>query len=227
MDIPLPYVVAIITTLSTTVAVLWRVNQSDLKKRIAALERALAEKDKQIEKLWEKVNLLTGDASAVLGCTVKNCPVRTVAEERMGRVTLPIPLRPAARLGLLLFSLLSCISCTINPIVYTDAKGRDAAWLGGSVGTKADYETASITRPDGTVITHSRHGKDEVAIPRAYMQARLGEALGRVAGSVTKNAANNATRQALSKDAVESTRITAPLDAQTEQARIAAESATN
>ncbi|WP_230679097.1 hypothetical protein, partial [Streptococcus pneumoniae] len=64
------------------------------------------------------------------------------------------------------------------------------------------------------------------AIPRAYMQAKLGEALGRVAGGVTKNAANNATRQSLSKDAVEATRITAPLNAQTEQSRIAAEAVT-
>jgi hypothetical protein len=123
--------------------------------------------------------------------------------------------------------LLACAlaACTVNPIVYTDAKGRAAAWLGGSVGTKATEEYASITRPDGTVITHMRKGKDEVAIPRAYMQAKLGEALGRVSGAVSKNASNNATKQALSKDAVESTRITAPLAAETEQARIAAEAA--
>jgi hypothetical protein len=116
-------------------------------------------------------------------------------------------------------------SCTLNPTIVTYRGGREIVSLGGSVGTKADYETASITRPNGDVLTVTRRGKDEVAIPRAYMQAKLGEALGRVAGSVTKNAANNETRRVLGAQDVEKVRITAPLNAATEQARIAAEAA--
>jgi hypothetical protein len=118
MDIPLPYVVAIISTLSATIAVLWRVNQSDLKKRITALERALIEKDKQIEKLWNKVNFLTGEASSVMGCTVKNCPVKVIAEDRTTRV--PVPLRPSTFFGLLL------ILCQCSCVSYVKTQSREA-----------------------------------------------------------------------------------------------------
>ena len=127
-------------------------------------------------------------------------------------------------LGLLL-GVLSLCSCTISPVVYTDAKGRDVAWLGGSLVTKSKEQFASITRPDGTVITHQIVGKDETAVPRYWVQAQAAEAIAGIAGSVSKNAANNETARVVSGDAVKTTAITAPLTAQTEQARIAAEAA--
>jgi hypothetical protein len=121
--------------------------------------------------------------------------------------------------------LLLLCACTINPVVYTDAKGRDVAWLGGSAITKSKDHMASITRPDGTVITTRTVGKDETAVPRYAIQAQAAEAIAGIAGSVTKNAANNETARVISGDGVKTTAITAPLAAQTEQARIAAEAA--
>ena len=128
----------------------------------------------------------------------------------------------------LLMSILTLLltSCSIAPVVYTDAKGRDVAWLGGSLVTRSKDHMASITRPDGTVISTRTVGKDETAVPRYWVQAQAAEAIAGIAGSVSKNAANNATARVASNDAVRSTAITAPLAAQTEQARIAAEAAT-
>lgn len=117
------------------------------------------------------------------------------------------------------------VSCTINPVVYTDGQGRDVAWLGGSAITKSKDAITSITRADGTVIYSRTIGKDETAVPRYAIQAQAAEAVAGIAGSVTRNAANNETTRVLSGDAVKSTAITAPLNAQTEQARIAAEAA--
>jgi hypothetical protein len=119
------------------------------------------------------------------------------------------------------------VSCTLNPTVYTDNKGREIVTLGASVMTKSKVEYAAITRKDGTRIEHFRSGKDETAIPRYYIQAQAAEAIAGIAGSVTKNAANNETARAVSADAVKSTAITAPLEAQTQQAQIAAEGAAN
>jgi hypothetical protein len=127
-------------------------------------------------------------------------------------------------IAVMLFAALCLCSCTLNPTIYTDNKGREIVTLGASVMTKAKEEYAAITRPDGTRIEHYRTGKDETAIPRYAIQAQAAAAIASVAGSVTKNAASNETARAVSSDAVKSTAITAPLEV--EKARIAAEAAT-
>jgi hypothetical protein len=88
MDVPFEYVAAGFATLSTAIGVQWGV----FYRRYIALERANKDKDKQIKELWERVNQLTGDAAAVRGCTMKNCPVKIV-EEKTSRIPL---LRPIA-----------------------------------------------------------------------------------------------------------------------------------
>jgi hypothetical protein len=124
-------------------------------------------------------------------------------------------------LTLTLILISSAVSCTISPVVYTDSKGRDVAWLGGSAITKSKDHMASITRPDGTVISTRTVGKDETAVPRYYIQAKAAEAIAGIAGSVTKNGANNETARVVSGNAVKTTAITE----ETTRARIAAEAA--
>ena len=64
-------------------------------------------------------------------------------------------------------------ACTMNPTLYKDAKGRDVVTLGGSLLTKVKTESASITRPDGTVLTYNRTGKNEVSVPNAYIAGQV------------------------------------------------------
>lgn len=68
-------------------------------------------------------------------------------------------------------------ACTMNPTLYKDAKGRDVVTLGGSLLTKVKTESASITRPDGTVLTYNRTGKNEVSVPNAVIAGSVAETL--------------------------------------------------
>jgi ferric-dicitrate binding protein FerR (iron transport regulator) len=74
----------------------------------------------------------------------------------------------------LLFSLLALLtSCTVNPFVVTTAKGHQVTSLGGSFLTKTTKESGTITRPDGTVLSYDRTGKDETRVPIAAGQVEL------------------------------------------------------
>jgi hypothetical protein len=218
MNIEESTLIAVVVALCGALVALWRLDRGALVERIESLEAERVELYEAIEALRSRLDELAPDAALVRRCPAgQGCPLW------VDRVTGPVPLPKIPYPALVGVLVLLLCSCTVNPTVMTLKNGRELVTLGGSVGTKADYETATITRPDGTVLSYSRHGKDEVAIPRAYMQARLGEALGRVAGSVTKHAATNETRRVLGAQDVEKVRITAPLNAATEQARIAAE----
>lgn len=51
--------------------------------------------------------------------------------------------------------------CTIEPLIYTDAKGREVASLGSSLLTKATQRDLTIRKADGTTIESRTTGKDE------------------------------------------------------------------
>jgi hypothetical protein len=111
-----------------------------------------------------------------------------------------------------------------------DAKGRpvaaskDLAMLGGSFLTKTKDEQATLTHGDST-ITRRRVGKDEAVVVRAYVQGQAAQALAGSLSSAATTASNNKAAQEAAAQATERTRITAPLEAQTQQAQIAAETA--
>lgn len=95
-------------------------------------------------------------------------------------------LHRAALLGILVGCIIGMLaSCTMNPTLYKDAKGRDVVTLGGSLLTKVKAESASITRPDGTVLTYTRSGKNEVSVPNAYIAGQVAESLAGIAAEVT------------------------------------------
>lgn len=52
-------------------------------------------------------------------------------------------------------------SCTVEPTLYRDSKGREVASLGGSLFTKSTAKELTITKADGTVITSRTQGVDE------------------------------------------------------------------
>jgi ferric-dicitrate binding protein FerR (iron transport regulator) len=64
-------------------------------------------------------------------------------------------------------------SCTVNPFEVTTAKGHQVTSLGGSFLTKTTKESGTITRPDGTVMSYGRTGKDETRVPIAAGQVDL------------------------------------------------------
>lgn len=97
---------------------------------------------------------------------------------KLADITSSPPLKLA--LCLLLLS-----SCTINPTLYTDAKGRDVVTLGGSILTKVKAESASIARPDGTTLSFTRSGKNEVSVPNAYIAGQVAEGLADIAAGVS------------------------------------------
>lgn len=88
-------------------------------------------------------------------------------------------------LGLAALLLIMHSACTINPTLYTDAKGRDVVTLGGSLLTKVKAESASITRPDGTTLSFTRSGKNEVSVPNAYIAGQVAEGLADIAAGVS------------------------------------------
>jgi len=90
------------------------------------------------------------------------------------------------KLAIALLSVLC--SCTVNPTLYTDTKGRMVATLGGSALSKAGYEAASITLPDGAVLSMTRHGKDETRIPISQAQLGLAEMGVKAAAGVVRAA---------------------------------------
>jgi hypothetical protein len=137
-----------------------------------------------------------------------------------------------------LLLILPLVSCTMPDLLYkvdyqpgiVDAKGKpvaaskDLAMLGGSLLTKTDDEHATLTHGDST-ITRRRKGKDEAVVVRAYVQGQAAQALAKSLSSVASTASNNKAAQEAAAQATERTRITAPLEAQTQQAQIATEAA--
>jgi hypothetical protein len=92
------------------------------------------------------------------------------------------------------------------------------ASLGWSIGTKSKEESGSLELPDGTKMSYSVSGKNEVAIPNAYIAGQTAEALGAIAAGVTnaqtaagvtnaQTAADQAVKIQQSKDAVEIAKI--------------------
>lgn len=141
---------------------------------------------------------------------------------------------------LLILLTLSLVGCTMPDLLYkvdyqpglVDAKGRpvaaskDLAMLGGSLLTKSEDERATLTHGDST-ITRRRKGKDEAVVPRSYFQGEAVKSLGQGLASAAQTASNNKAAQEAAAQATARTRITAPLEAQTQQAQIAAEAAAN
>lgn len=83
--------------------------------------------------------------------------------------------------GITLAALLLC-SCTVGPTIIH--KGDvTMQTLGASVLSKSDYASASITMPDGTVLSSQSYGKDETKVP--IVQAQIG-----LAAQGVKHAAN-------------------------------------
>lgn len=86
-------------------------------------------------------------------------------------------LHRAALLGILFGCLLGCIACTVKPFAVTTTKGSTYRSLGGSIMTKAKTELASMTLPDGTTMSYSTTGKNEVSVPNAVIAGSVAETL--------------------------------------------------
>jgi len=124
---------------------------------------------------------------------------------------------------------LCLVSCTMPDLLYkvdyqpglVDAKGRpvaaskDLAMLGGNFLSKTKDEQATLTHGDST-ITRRRVGKDEAVVVRAYVQGQAVQALAGSLSSAATTASNNKAAQEAAAQATERTRITAPLQAQTQ-----------
>lgn len=62
-------------------------------------------------------------------------------------------------------------SCTIKPFTASTPNGTKIASLGGSLGTKSDFEVASIKTADGAVISYETGRHDETVVPSNYLKA--------------------------------------------------------
>jgi len=114
-------------------------------------------------------------------------------------------------------------SCNIRPFTYTDARGNTTKSLGGSVLTKATESIASITSPDGSVISFSERGKDEtsgaLALARTWSAVKVADFLKQSTNA--KTAADASVTKAGIKSSTEKAAIAADVD----KARITAETA--
>lgn len=86
-------------------------------------------------------------------------------------------LHRAALLGILVGCLLGCVACTVKPFTVTTGKGSTYRSLGGSIMTKSKTELASMTLPDGTTMSYSTTGKNEVSVPNAVIAGSVAETL--------------------------------------------------
>lgn len=86
-------------------------------------------------------------------------------------------LHRAALLGILFGCLLGCVACTVKPFTVTTTKGSTYRSLGGSIMTKAKTEIAAMTLPDGTTMSYSTTGKNEVSVPNAVVAGSVAETL--------------------------------------------------
>jgi hypothetical protein len=191
----------------------------------------LLKAEETIEKLrlkYEELKALNGEAEAKVEM-YENCPKRQDCPFHRGT---------AAVCTLAAVALCFLTSCTMPDVLYKvdyqagvlDAKGRpvaaskDLAMLGGSLLTKTKDEHATLTHGD-SAITRRREGKDELGVVRTIVQGQAAQAMAQSLGSVARTASNNKAAQEVAAQATAQTRITAPLEAQTEQVRIAAEAA--
>lgn len=93
--------------------------------------------------------------------------------------------------------LLALTSCAQKPFVVKQPNGTVIASLGWDFLEKSETETASITLPDGTHMTHTKTGKDQTGVAKDYIRgdtmvgladaANVGEGI-RVKGDVAKGA---------------------------------------
>lgn len=74
----------------------------------------------------------------------------------------------------LTFLCLALCQCSIEPVVYADDKGRDVAWLGGSLLTKSKGMERRIVRADGTVLESKTAERNETAVPVTQGMIGLG-----------------------------------------------------
>jgi hypothetical protein len=79
--------------------------------------------------------------------------------------------------AILSFVCLALCQCSIEPVVYSDAKGREVAWLGGSVLTKSKGLERRIVRADGTVLESKTAERNETAVPVTGAMVGMGETL--------------------------------------------------
>jgi hypothetical protein len=81
-------------------------------------------------------------------------------------------------LTLSLAALLTSVSCTLGPTLVTRPGGTQLTTLGGSLLSRAGYETATLTHPDGTMLTVTRHDRDDTRVPVVTSQLGLAGSLG-------------------------------------------------
>lgn len=84
----------------------------------------------------------------------------------------------------IILSALALCACTVHPFTYRDAS-RDIASLGGSIMTKSKTESATLTKPDGTTMSYTSNGKNEVSVPNNMIAAGLATDLAGIQAGVT------------------------------------------
>lgn len=74
--------------------------------------------------------------------------------------------------------------CSLRPFVYTSDRFAIVS-LGGSLATKSDVESATLTKGDLSMI-YTVTKKDETAVPKAFIAAELATNLADIQAGVTK-----------------------------------------
>lgn len=108
-------------------------------------------------------------------------------------------LHRAVLLGILFGCLIWCVACSTKPFVI-EVAGKPATAkkaekpplkitsLGFSILTKSKHETAYVELPDGTKMSSTVSGKNEVSVPNTYLNWQGAEALANIAAGVTNTA---------------------------------------
>jgi hypothetical protein len=101
------------------------------------------------------------------------------------------------------------VSCSTKPFIV-EIQGKPATAekaekppmkifsLGFSILTKSKTETAAVELPDGTRMSHSVTGKNEVSVPNSYIAGQVTENLADIAAGVT----NTTTAAGVSKASI-------------------------
>jgi len=114
-------------------------------------------------------------------------------------------------------------ACTIRPLEITHAGGGITRSLGGSLLTKSQQSTASYIGADGTSMSYSETGKDEVTGARALMQSYAGV---KIAGFLRDSTiAKDKGDVAVAKKEIQSGTEKAAIAADVEKTKITAETA--
>ena len=107
---------------------------------------------------------------------------------------------------LALLPLLALSGCAVHPGIYNRDTGEHI-FLGGSIGTKTEKESAMAMSANGTMIAYGMTGSDQTLIPKGYFAWQTIGELATAARQAFSSA--NVTRRALGAQSVRKVAIRA------------------